>query len=95
MSDLDNISQFEDILKALENETNSSILELTNSEIKTHKNNILQMVQIKGKDLKEYHKKLENYRYVRGMHDLQFGYYIRWIPLKNPDKIYIHEKQKI
>lgn len=89
MSDLDNISQFEDILKALENETNSSILELTNSEIKTHKNNILQMVQIKGKDLKEYHNKLENYRYVRGMHDLQFGYYIRWIPLKNPDKIYL------
>tara|TARA_A100001015_G_C15026844_1_gene730977 strand:- start:1905 stop:2354 length:450 start_codon:yes stop_codon:yes gene_type:complete len=85
--DKDDINEMEDLLKALENEINSSILELTNADIKTHKNNILQMAQIKGKKLKEYHKKLKNYRYVRGMHDLQFGYYIRWIPLKNPEKV--------
>ena len=81
------MSEMEDLLKALENETNSSILELTSGEIKTHKNNILQMAQIKGEKLKKYHKKLKNYRYVRGMHDLQFGYYIRWIPLKDPEKV--------
>lgn len=81
------MNEMEDLLKALENETNSSILELTTGEIKTHKNNILQMAQIKGKKLKEYHKKLKNYRYVRGMHDLQFGYYIRWLPLKNPERV--------
>jgi len=76
-----------DIIKALENESNASILELTTSEIKRHKNNILQMTQIKGNMLKEYHKKLKNYRYVRGMHDLQFGYYIRWVPLKEGGEI--------
>ena len=85
----DNNEEMKKLLKVLENETNSSILDLTNSDIKTHKNNILQMAQIRGKELKEYHKKLKGYRYVRGMHDLQYGYYIRWIPLKNPENIYL------
>lgn len=85
----DNNEKMKELLKTLENETNASVLDLTNSDIKTHKNNILQMAQIKGKELKEYHKKLKNYRYVRGMHDLQYGCYIRWIPLKNPENIYL------
>jgi len=85
----DTNEEMNSLLKALENETNSSILDLTNNEIKTHKNNILQMAQIGGKELKEYHKKLKHYRYVRGMHDLQYGCYIRWIPLKNPENIYL------
>ena len=67
--------QIDQLLGALENETNTSIMELTNSKIKKWKNDSLQRVQIKGKELKE--------------RDLQFGCYIRWIPLKNPDKIYL------
>ena len=85
----DNNEKMKELLKVLENETNSSVLDLTNSDIKMHKNNILQMAQIKGEELREYHKKLKHYRYVRGMHDLQYGYYIRWIPLKDPENIYL------
>ena len=37
--------------------------------------------------LKEYHKKLKDYRYVDDLTDLQYGRYIRWINLNNPEKL--------
>ena len=77
----------ESFLNALENESNASIMSLTTPAIKTHKMNALQQLQRPRGKLKEYHRKLKHYRYIRGMHDLQFGHYIRWIPLKDPDKI--------
>ena len=81
--------QIDQLLGALENETNESIMELSNSKIKKYKNDVLQRIQIKGEKLKEMHKKLKDYRYIMSLNDLQYGYYIRWIPLKNPEKIYL------
>ena len=80
MSEL-NVNQ---LLNALENESNTSIMNLTSSKIKDIKNNMLQSLQLERKQLKIFHKKLKEYRYCSDMSDLQFGYYIRWIPLKNP-----------
>lgn len=77
------------LLNALENETNASIINMTTRKIKDIKNNILQRLQLERNQLKEFHKKLKNYRYCSDMADLQYGYYIRWIPLKNPDKLYL------
>ena len=51
------------------------------------KNNVLQSLQMERKLLKSFHKKLKSYRYCSDMKDLQFGFYIRWIPLKTPDAI--------
>ena len=76
-----------DLMNALENESNGSIMDLTNGKIKEYKNNILQKLQFTREKLKDTHKKLKQYRYVRDMNDLEYGYYIRWIPLKNPEKI--------
>ena len=75
------------LLNALENETNTSIMNLTSSRIKDIKNNVLQSLQMERKLLKSFHKKLKSYRYCSDMKDLQFGFYIRWIPLKTPDAI--------
>ena len=76
-----------DLLMALENESNASIMNLNSRKINKHKNDILQQV-IKDKDmLKSFHKKLKYYRYCSELSDLQDGHYIRWIPLKNPDNI--------
>ena len=83
MSDLDVYK----LLNALENETNTSIMNLTMSKIKDIKNNILQSLQLERKLLKSFHKKLKGYRYCSDQSDLQYGFYIRWIPLKNPDNI--------
>ena len=48
------------LLHALENETNASIMKLTTTKIKEHKNNILQQLQLERTQLKEMHKKLVN-----------------------------------
>jgi hypothetical protein len=77
------------LLNALENESNASIMKLTTKEIQKQKNDILQHLQIERKLLKSLNKKLKQYRYCTDLSDLQYGYFIRWIPLKNPDNIYL------
>ena len=75
------------ILDALENETNASIMELTTEKIQTQKNNMLQRLQLPRDKLKKFNKKLKKYRYCSDLKDIQSGFYIRWIPLRNPEKI--------
>lgn len=77
----------DDLLNALGNETNESIMNLSSSKIKSLKNDMLQRLGISGKELKLFHKKLKSYRYCSDMSDTQFGCYIRWIPLKTVDEI--------
>jgi hypothetical protein len=79
--------KIDDLLNALENDTNASIMKLTSSKIKQYKNNILQQIGLERDKLKLFHKKLKYYRYCDDFISLQLGYYIRWIPLKNPDDI--------
>ena len=75
------------LMQALENEQNSSIINLNSSKIMDIKNNILQKIQIDRVKLKSYHKKLKEYRYCSDLSDLQFGNYIRWISLKDPENL--------
>tara|TARA_X000000368_G_scaffold81035_1_gene60875 strand:- start:3013 stop:3441 length:429 start_codon:yes stop_codon:yes gene_type:complete len=77
------------LINALENEENSSMIELNSQKIKTLKNNILQKLQLDRDKLKLYHKKLKKYRYCSDLSDLQFGNYIRWISLKDPENIFL------
>ena len=78
-----------EILDLLEEQTNSSIIKLNSNKIMEHKNNILQQIQITGQRLKNFHKKLKEYRYCSDMQDFVEGNYVRWIPLKDPSKIYL------
>ena len=78
-----------EILDLLEEQTNSSIIKLNSNKIMEHKNNILQQIQITGQQLKTFHKKLKEYRYCSDMQDFVEGNYVRWIPLKDPSKIYL------
>jgi len=77
------------LINALENEENSSMIELNSQKIKTFKNNILQKLQLDRDKLKLYHKKLKKYRYCSDLSDLQFGNYLRWFSLKDPEKIFL------
>jgi hypothetical protein len=72
------------LLTALDNEDNAPILELDYTKLAAMKNNMLQQLRLPKEELKELHKKLKMYRYVDELPDLQYGSYIRWIPLKNP-----------
>ena len=73
--------------KALDNENNTSIMNLTSKQIKALKNDYLQKLQLPRDKLKLFHKKLQDYRYVDDLTDIQYGRYIRWINLKNPENI--------
>ena len=51
--------EVDNLLNALENESNASIVDLNTSKIKTQKNNILQQLQIPREKLKLFHKKIK------------------------------------
>jgi hypothetical protein len=71
------------LMHALDNDSNSSIMNLTSGKIKNEKNNILQKIQLSREKLKEFHKKLKKYRYCPELKDVEYGFYIRWISLKS------------
>tara|TARA_Y100000022_G_C13180477_1_gene343153 strand:- start:99 stop:518 length:420 start_codon:yes stop_codon:yes gene_type:complete len=75
--------------KALENDDNLSIINTNIQKIKTQKNDILQQLGLKKDDLKLYHKKLKDYRYIEEIKDLKYGSNIRWINLKKIENIKI------
>ena len=75
------------LVKALDNENNESIMNYNSRLIKTIKNDYLQKLILPREKLKDYHTKLKDYRYVDDLSDIQYGRYIRWINLKNPEKI--------
>ena len=60
MSDKD----ISELLNALENESNISIMNMTSSKIKSLKNDMLQKLQLSGKELKVFHKNLRNINIV-------------------------------
>lgn len=75
---------------AINNDRNIGILDETLSKIKCDKNDILQYIGIKGKDLATFHKQLEDYRYIEEVDKIKTGCYARYISLKSstPDKKY-------
>ncbi len=75
--------------QALENDNNFSIINTNIQEIKSKKNDILQNLGLKKDDLKNFHSKLKNYRYIDEIKDFKYGSNIRWINLKKIDNIKI------
>ena len=71
----------EDLLYALDNENNTGVAGLTASKIKQEKNDVLQKLHVSKEELKDFHTRLADYRYVDEVSGLQEGRYIRWIPL--------------
>lgn len=75
------------LLHALNNENNETIVDLDYATIAKHKNDLLQQLKLPREDLIKFQKQLKLYRCINNLDDLRFGSYVRWIPLKNPEKI--------
>tara|TARA_Y100001970_G_scaffold269375_1_gene361772 strand:+ start:33 stop:452 length:420 start_codon:yes stop_codon:yes gene_type:complete len=75
--------------EALQNGNNLNIINTNIQEIKAKKNDILQQLGLKKHNLKEFHSKLKDYRYIDDIKDLNYGFNIRWISLKSIDNIKI------
>lgn len=72
------------LLTALDNEKNDSIMNLTTQKIQETIFNILKELHLEREILINYFKKLKGYKYVDEIHDLKYGGFIRWIPLTDP-----------
>jgi len=82
-----NDDEVSNLLNALDNDDNIGVIDLTPAIVKQQKNDILQRMQFKGEKLKEYHKKLKDYRYIDEVKDLKYGSFLRWFNIKEPNNI--------
>ena len=75
------------LLKALDDESNETLLNFTSDKIKEMNLNILKELHLPRKNTLEILKKLQDYKYVDEMNELKYGAYIRWIPIEDPTNI--------
>lgn len=73
--------------KALENENNAAISNLTTRKIVAEKMRQLQQLGFPQTVIADYAHKLRDYRHVDDLNGLMHGAYIRWIDLKNPAQL--------
>lgn len=72
------------LTKALENDKNESIINLTTKKIKEMNLNIIKELHLPRDIILIYMKKLNGYRYVDELNDVKYGAYIKWIPILDP-----------
>ena len=75
------------LLHALNNDNIEAVVDLDYATIAKHKNELLQQLNLPKEELMKLHKQLKTYRCVNTLEDLRFGSYVRWISLKNPERI--------
>ena len=76
-----------ELLKAVDNENNSHITKFTNAEIKQMKEGIIDELGLDEDKGEELLNKLKYYRYIDDLASIKYGSYIRWINLRNPERI--------
>ena len=81
------MSTIDTLLNALENDANSFILQYTNDDINNTKYSVLGELELNENDMHIMMAKLADYVYIDEINHFTPGVYIRWIPLKHPDKI--------
>ena len=80
----------DELMKALDNDNNESIVGLTTKKINEMNYKILKELHL-GKEITlDYFKKLRGYRYIDEMKDLRYGGVIRWIPIIDPNYLPLH-----
>ena len=74
----------DNLLSALDNNKNESIMNLTNKKIQEMIFSILKELHLDRETMVNYFKKLKGYKYVDELNDLKYGGFIRWIPITDP-----------
>mgnify|MGYP003335154213 FL=1 len=77
------------LLKALDDDSNETLMNFTTDKIKEMNLNVLKELHLSKKDTLELMAKLKDYKYVDEMNELKYGSYIRWIPIEDPTNIYL------
>ena len=84
MSPVKNNLNSELLVKALENDDNESLMNLTTKKIKEINMNVLKELHLPRDTTLTYIKKLNGYRYIDEVKDIKYGGFIKWIPLQDP-----------
>jgi hypothetical protein len=77
------------LLKALDDESNDTLMNFTTKKIREMNLKILKELGLPKKELIDIFNKLKDYKYVDEMNDLKYGTFIRWIPIEDPTNIYL------
>jgi hypothetical protein len=77
------------LLKALDDDSNETLLNFTSDKITEMNLNIIKELQLPRKDTLDIMNKLRDYKYVDEMNELKYGAYIRWIPIEDPTNIHL------
>jgi hypothetical protein len=77
-------------MKALDNEQNETLINLTTKKIKEMNLNIIKELHLPRDITLIYMKKLNGYRYVDEIKDVKYGAFIKWIPISNPEYLPLH-----
>ena len=80
----------EKLMKALDNEQNETLINLTTKKIKEMNLNIIKELHLPRDITLNYMKKLNGYRYVDEIKDVKYGAFIKWIPISNPEYLPLH-----
>ena len=75
------------LLKALDDDTNESLMNFTTHQLREMILKILKELQLPRNETLDLMKKLKYYKYVDEMKDLKYGTYLRWIPIDDPEDI--------
>ena len=82
-----NDNEIEYLEKALNNDNNENITNLSFKDVNEKKEHIFKELKFNKSETKKMLKKLEDYRYIDELPELQEGRYIRWINITNPDNL--------
>lgn len=77
------------LLKALDDDSNETLLNFTTKTIREMTLKILSELQLSKQETINIFNKLKDYKYVDEMNDLKYGTFIRWIPIDNPSNIHL------
>jgi len=80
----------DNLIYALDNDENESIITLSSKKIMEMNLNILKELHLNKEITLDYLKKLKGYRYIDEINDLKHGSFIRWIPITNPAYLPLH-----
>jgi hypothetical protein len=77
------------LLKALDDDSNEQLLNFNSKKITEMNLKIINELQLERKEALDIMKKIKGYKYVDELNDLKYGTYLRWIPIIDPNNIYI------
>ena len=77
------------LLKALDNDENEHLINMTSEKLNNMKREILTEIQLSPQEVAEYMQKLKEYKYIDEMNHIRHGSFIRWIPISDPENIHL------